>query len=393
MFAISCEPALPARHAPDCPQMRAACLLLRCLPAHEDCVTDCREPIIQLGAQWLHDQGLAPFAWYICRPASSLPADLLLALHTAYYAAVADAELHSRELSDVLQVLGEIGVTPVVFKGAALAHSVYPDPVCRPMGDLDLWLAADEIPRAQRALVANGYTPALKPDRPTALMILDMGEVRLWGSQPGAGLVELHWGVFPGEWLRRTAKIDEEAIRARTVAAQLVGQPARLQAPEDAVLQIVVHLAISHQLSLSALRGLVDIALIARAQPIEWTIVAQRARAWRIATATWLVMKLTVELAGLDEAAAIVPQLAPPALRRWLIDRIAPAESLVEMRELSRSRWRFVYLLLLVDRWRDAVRLVWRALWPEHEWLVARYNHSGPGVRLWHVWNAVRGRL
>jgi hypothetical protein len=109
----------------------------------------------------------------------------------------------------------------VVFKGAALAHIIYPDPACRPMSDLDLWLSADEMPKAQSTLEAIGYQFAAKSDRPPLLMQMSRGEVALHSQRPGTGLVELHWGVFAGEWLRRTANVDEQAVRSRVIDTTL----------------------------------------------------------------------------------------------------------------------------------------------------------------------------
>ncbi len=136
-----------------------------------------------------------------------------------------------------------------------------------------------------------------------------------------------------------------------------------------------------------------DIALLARHCSIDWDIVVQRARDWRVATALWLVLSLTVDLAGLGEAAEAAWQLQPAGLRRRLIGCFANTELLVMMRELSKSKWRYVFLLLLVDRGRDAVKLVFRALWPEHEWLIARYGHYTLTARLRHLFDAAQGRI
>jgi hypothetical protein len=136
-----------------------------------------------------------------------------------------------------------------------------------------------------------------------------------------------------------------------------------------------------------------DIALLARHYPIDWNVVMQRARAWRVATALWLVLSLSVDLAGLTEAAGAARQLQPSALRRRLIGCFANAESLVMMRDLSASKWRYVFLLLLIDRGRDALRLFVRAFWPEREWLIARYERYTFATRLRHLVDAARGRL
>ena len=113
----------------------------------------------------------------------------------------------------MLDVLVAAGVTPVLFKGAVLAYTAYPDPACRPMGDLDLWIDLDAMPRAQAALESLGYVQRLKVERPLALQAQREGEIQLVGRAPGSGLVELHWGVFAGEWLHRAAAVDDGGIR------------------------------------------------------------------------------------------------------------------------------------------------------------------------------------
>jgi Uncharacterised nucleotidyltransferase len=85
-------------------------------------------------------------------------------------------------------------------------------------------------------------------------------------------------------------------------------------APEDALIQLAVCTSVNHQMSLSALRSLVDITLLVRHQPIDWSLIIQRAREWRVATATWLVLSLATDLCGLPEAADAVRQLAPSRL-------------------------------------------------------------------------------
>jgi hypothetical protein len=144
---------------------------------------------------------------------------------------------------------------------------------------------------------------------------------------------------------------------------------------------------------MSPLRALMDIALLARHYNIDWEVIVQRARAWRVATALWLVLSLSVELAGLEEAAEAARQLRPSALRCRVLGCLANVESLVMMRDLSASKWRYVFLLLLIDRGRDALRLCAGALWPEREWLVARYGHYTFATRLRHLFNAARGKL
>lgn len=346
----------------------------------------------QLGLDWLLEQGLAALMWH-GRDTPDISEEFSLRLRTAYYAAVGDAELHRQEIKRILQALAEVQITPVAFKGAALAYTVYPDAACRPMGDIDLWVSGEQMSQAKAALEQLGYDAKPKTTRPLALMVRARGELPLYGSQAGSGLVELHWGVFSGEWLLQTTHIDDADLWARAMPARLAGQPALILSPEDNVIQVAVHLAINHNMSAPWLRGLMDIALLARHYPIDWNVIVQRARDWRIATAVWLVLSLTVDLAGLEEAVEAVRQLRPSALRCRAIHTFANAETMVEMRDLSISKWRYVFLLLLVDRPRDAVKLIYRALWPEREWLIARYGRYTFSTRLRHLVDAARGRI
>jgi hypothetical protein len=95
----------------------------------------------------------------------------------------------------------------------------------------------------------------------------------------------------------------------------------------------------------------------------------------------------------LSEVQAILPQLAPSRWRRSLLQRLVNAERLVTQTDLRVSRWRYALLLLLVDRPRDVVKLIFRTLWPEREWLIARYGRYTFTTRLRHLLDAARGRI
>jgi hypothetical protein len=374
--------------------LSAARCVLADLVASGDPAPHLQSALIILGAPWLQRHGLAALAWVRYQALTDLPDGIHAELKRAYYTSLAGtALLHHTELVMVLKALNDCGIVPTPFKGAALAFTVYPKSACRPMGDLDLWVTDAEMGLAQRALETIGYQYQPKPDRPPAIMKLFMGEQQMYGTRPGTGLVELHFGVFAGEWLRRTARVDERVIRQRLRPTALLGQQAALLTPEDAVLQLAAHTAINHQLSLSVLRSLVDVSLLVRHQPLDGVVIVQRAREWRIATVTWRVLSLAVDLCGLAEVAEAARQLAPSRCRQKLIGLFANAESLMNGRNLSLSKWRYVYLLLMIDRKRDAVKLIYRALWPESQWLQARYGRAGIGVRLRHGFDAALGRI
>lgn len=370
----------------------AARCWLRGLLAADPPTADEVAALTVLGVPWLQQQGLAALTWVRCAKAVQPPV-LAQTLRAAYFAAVADTELHRHELQTILPVLAALGSVPVVFKGAALAYTVYPDPACRLMSDIDLWISADELPRARAALETIGYRVSPNPDRPAALMEQFNGEIGLAHARADLGLIELHWSLFVGEWLRLTTRIDEAAVWARTTRSALLDQPVRLLAPEDAVLHLLVHAGVNHQFSLAVLRTCVDVALLARATPLAWAAIADRAQQWRIATVTWLGLTLAVDLIGLAEARSILPRLAPARWRQAALQRIVTPRQIVDQQDWRAGRQRFMLLLLLVDRKRDAIKLIFRTLWPERAWLAARYGRCTCATRWQHLFGALRGRV
>jgi hypothetical protein len=297
---------------------------------------------------------------------------------------------HAAELRQVLDALASVDVCPVVYKGAALAHTLYPSPACRLMGDIDLWVTHEEMPKAISALTALGYRMHEKAHRPHAMTQQTDGEVQMLAGRPGQGLVELHWGVFPGEWIARTTAVDRAGVRSRLVTGQLVGRPAYLLAPEDALIQLVIHISINQQMTRNALRSLADIALSMQ-QPLDWTLIGERASAWRVATATGLTLELTRRLFGLSALPEAAQRLVPQGVQRFALERFVSPQTILDGRRLSADARRFLYLLSVTDRARDSLRLVGHTLWPHRDWLAARYGRSDWRMRMRHAAQSVSG--
>lgn len=70
---------------------------------------------------------------------------------------------HRRAVADALTALAGAGARPLVFKGTALAWSLYPRPAARVRGDTDILVAEDEGAAARDALAAAGFRRAPCP--------------------------------------------------------------------------------------------------------------------------------------------------------------------------------------------------------------------------------------
>jgi hypothetical protein len=337
--------------------------------------------------QWLVGQGLGPLAFARCR--YTFP-ELAAHLETDSFTAVAQSSLNADSLSQIEAAFNEADLPLVLLKGAALARTVYGDMAFRTMSDMDIWVPGADMPQAASLMKQLGFRAhGGRTDRSLALQMLSQGEIQFYGEY--WGMVELHWSPFPGWWLARTAAVDDTAVWQR-IEPIVPGERTYQLSAEDMVIQVAVHLAVNSQFSIAAVRGLLDIALTAKARPVDWTVVAQRARAWRVGTAVWQALTLVDQLIGTPGLAMTLQTLRPSRLRRWLLRQLVSAESILRGSDLRNGRSRFLLLLLLVDRPQDMIRLVWRTLWPESEWLQVRYQ--GQGTHWSHLWQVVRyGRV
>ena len=326
--------------------------------------------------------GILPVLYHAIKdsPPENMPPDALQKLRKIYLGSAHRNILLYHELEKILEAFHAAGITVIPLKGAWLAETVYQNIALRAMGDVDLWVQRSQLDAARQTMCALGYAANSKADRPQELQDELTGETQMFKA--GSPMVEIHWNVFPGEWLRHTAQINEQEIWERTLPHNRENM--RHLSPEDAVIHICVHLAVNHQMSSAGLRTLLDLDCVRQNLHINWATVAQRAREWRVSTATWLVLQLLAELFG-DPAEDIpLRELSPSPLRQRLIRRFVSLRKFVADFEPGSGPNRLLLLLVLVDRPADMLFLIWRALVPDHVWLTLRYGlQNAPAWRIW----------
>lgn len=343
---------------------------------------------------WLAQQGLVVFAFHRLEEAGlheRLPDDLAAQWQEIYQQATVMVATADWEIEHILLALAEAGVEFVWMKGGALAYAVYPNPATRWRGDLDLWIQPGQVTMATSVLNELGYSLHHKEDRPDALVMLVGGELQLVKRNSPVGLIELQWPVLRGEWVRHTTAGDPDAIWQRRTSVAVGGHTFAAMAPEDALIHLCLHQAIHHQFSAPWLRNLLDVHLLIGSQALDWPQVTERATAWRLATVVWTVLSLAQRLLDTKTPQEVMHALAPPRWRRRLISRLRLEEALLTLRPGGYGYRRFAIQLALVDRSSDIFRLLWHAIFPDADWLRARYRWL-PGQRLWrlrlrHLWS------
>lgn len=205
-----------------------------------------------------------------------LPPDrpTVAALKRSYLYTLGENERARRQLADLVAALGARGIAPVLLKGAHLAFGIYPDPGTRPMSDLDVLVAGEEVPDAAAVLRDLGYVPmnaySLEAERAHSAHLPPFVAL---GRIP----IELHWRLLrPAQPYR----VDTPSVIARARPFPAIGGTARVPDPADAFLHLALHAIAKDRLD-CGVRALADLALLLESAPADpaWRELATRADA------------------------------------------------------------------------------------------------------------------
>ena len=181
--------------------------------------------------------------------------------------------VRSEHLLRTIAALDAEGVRPLLFKGAALAVTHYPEPWLRTRSDSDLLVRVDEAGRTRVLLERLGFTQV---PRPRGALITQ--QARYEGTAQGVRLAyDVHWRISDPHAF--AAALPYEDLERRAIAGHPSG--ARTVSNVDALAIACVHRA-AHHYDTDHLLFIYDIWLIARAfredQWMEFAGIAERRR-------------------------------------------------------------------------------------------------------------------
>ena len=116
---------------------------------------------------------------------------------------------NEKTLVRIENLLAQSGVKVVALKGVAMMTGYYSDPFLRPIGDIDLWVAKEEVYKAREILMADGAVNT-DEDQPE---VIDSQHAHLAALAYRGQTVELHHRLYPTSLNREPSKsIGEMAI-------------------------------------------------------------------------------------------------------------------------------------------------------------------------------------
>jgi hypothetical protein len=235
-----------------------------------------------------HEHEVAPLLY---RRLAALPArlqpepELMVRLHAVYLHGAARNLRVAEELRGILTALNAAGVPVIPLKGAHLAFLTYADPAERVMGDLDLLIHPEDVPRAREALSALDY----------AQFGLPHGESshNEHFQRPGGMPIEVHRTL--GRADMPVSSMDCDAVWARALPAMMHGVPARVLCPADHLVYLCLH--VHYHGFRVGLRRMLDIREIVRVHgdQLDWAEVRTLSREWRCMRPVALVLTVVCE--------------------------------------------------------------------------------------------------
>jgi hypothetical protein len=145
---------------------------------------------------------------------------------------------HRAEIARVLEALASVGAAPLVLKGAALAHTHYPNAALRPRADTDLLISPRFRSEAEHALARLGYT---KSEDVQGEHIFTQAAWSRLDHLSVPHHLDVHWRINNSPILAKSLDYDELARRA--VPLPPLGHDARSLAPVHALLFACIHRA------------------------------------------------------------------------------------------------------------------------------------------------------
>jgi hypothetical protein len=271
------------------------------------------------------------------------------------------------EMRRVLDAIAAAGGRAVVFKGSALAYTMYDQPWHRPRTDTDLLTTETEMPSVSEAIRSCGYaqTDALSSGTLVSHQIA-FERTDIHGLHH---VVDLHWKVVNPQVLADVLRFDE--IWSDACAAPSLGPAARVPSLVASVILGCVHRLAHHQ-GLDRLIWLYDLKLLAeRFSQRDWESLCEMSARRRVSAICLDGLRQAHQRLGASLPAAVASRLEAAGTdepsRRYV-------DTAVHKRDVLASD------LAALPGWGARFRLLREHAFPPSAFVLRRYGRQN---RLW----------
>lgn len=290
---------------------------------------------------------------------------------------VALMALRDTILCNLLQHLADARIDALLIKGAALAHTVYALSYQRPRTDVDVFVRAGDIDRADRVLLDAGWTRAIESSG-TAIT------AQRHYDRTVAGVTEhldLHWRIANAAVFADAIEFD--AALARSLAVPALGPSARALGTSDALLLACLH-RVAHHYNGGPLIWLWDIHALAAALDEDATaLFLELTRTHRMRAVCIHGLARAAECFGTPSASQLIAALEADRPAEEPSAAFLSAERLIQVVTSD---------LRHASTWPARVRIVQEHLFPAAGYMRGRYpNWPKPLLPLAYAYRIARG--
>lgn len=311
---------------------------------------------------WCRDQDLIPLldaANRVERLACEWPRDLRQSLAAAASGYAARELIARVALDAALDALWRRGIRPILFKGTALAYTVYRHPHLRPRNDTDLLIERRDVDAVRETLRAEGCA---EPNYCDGELLFCQFELQKTDRLGMTIALDFHWKVSTQAAFADLFTYEELSATGEPAAA--LSPHARVAAGPEALVLACVHPAMHHHNAVRLL-WLYDVHLL-----YAGLSTAGRARFED------LVLTRAVALVCARQLRLARDLLGTP-VEDTLLDRLERQRGEVTAVYLDESRrWRdeLATSLRTLPTWRSRLRLLREVTFPRPSYMLAKYG-------------------
>jgi hypothetical protein len=367
-------------------------LLLACAQPALDGVAAARiEELVHQGLDWQKltrlamSHGLSPLVYTRLEPVLPRPLpDAFADLKRDAARLVQHALIHTAEMKRLIPSFKANGIETVVYKGPALATSLYGRIALRPFLDLDLLVQPQDVERAWSLLVAQGYELPYRISGEQLPAFMQAGNhLPLYRENQ---CVELHWNLFART---RATTFDTRGAWSRRVPLVVQGTTVMTLAPSDLAHFLCLH---GNKHVWCRLAWLTDLMWFMRRYPqFDWDALLESAQERGTLRMVLVGLLLASELFDSPLPAPVARRMEGdthvPAIAKWMWERVLDGNQ-----DLPTGRELYQLVMRTRERRRDRGRDLYHhfmALRPDDLQAAHRFTPMSAGYRLHRLWYLV----
>jgi hypothetical protein len=185
-----------------------------------------------------------------------------------------------RQIREAYDAFNREKISALIYKGPALASTIYPAYAARPFNDIDLLVKPEEYLKARNVLLQLGYQSQV--NRFEMFQELFNSEAFIQEEDTAQLFeIDLHWDVFQYHGLKRDNDVGELFRNKTDVRAPML--KFQTLSRVDALIQAAFHLILHHKEG-RRLIWISDIALLARTlvYPDDWTVLRKKVNKFKM---------------------------------------------------------------------------------------------------------------